>query len=84
MTEDKIHKGTELLHKLKNLKEDREIWRKGATLQRIVISDKYDYINDDDLYIVRSGYVGFKKLKEDTLANIDKMIEETQKEFDNL
>ena len=84
MTEDKIHKGTELLHKLKNLKEDREIWREGATLQRIVISDKYDYINNDDLYIVRSGYVDFEKLKEDTLANIDKMIEETQKEFDNL
>lgn len=48
MTEDKIHKETELLRKLKNLKEDREIWREGATLQK-VISNKYGYIDSSDL-----------------------------------
>lgn len=84
MTEEKINKGKELLQKLHNLKEDRKIWEKGVILWSIAVSDKYDYIDQSNVYRVRCGYVDFEKLKEDTLANIDKMIEETQREFDNL
>lgn len=84
MTEEKINKGKELLQKLCNLKEDKEIWERGVILWSIAVSDKYDYIDQSNVYRVRCGYVDFEKLKEDTLANIDKMIEETQREFDNL
>lgn len=84
MTEEKIKKGTELLQKLHNLKEERRIWKGGVTLQRIAISDKYDYISESDIYRVRCAYVDFDKLKGDTLANIDKMIEKIQKEFNKL
>lgn len=84
MTEEKINKGKELLQKLHNLKEDRKIWENGVTLWSVSISDKYDYIDTSNVYRVRCGYVDFEKLKEDTLANINKMIEETQREFDNL
>lgn len=44
----------------------------------------YDYIDQNSLYRVRCAYVDFDKLKEDTLANINRMIEETQKEFEKL
>lgn len=27
MTEEKVKKGTELLHRLNNLKEDRKVWK---------------------------------------------------------
>ena len=84
MTEEKIKKGTELLQKLHNLKEERRIWKGGVTLQRMAISDKWDYISESDIYRVRCAYVDFDKLKEDTLANIDRMMEKTQKEFDSL
>lgn len=84
MTEEKINKGKELLQKLHNLKEDRKIWEKGVILWSIAVSDKYDYIDQSNAYRVRRGYIDFEKLKKDTLANIDKMIEETQREFDNL
>lgn len=84
MTEEKVNKGTELLHTLKILKENRKIWEKGATLQEMVISDKYDYIDKNNLYKVQCAYVNFDKLKKDTLANIDRMIEETQNEFRKL
>lgn len=50
----------------------------------MVISDKYDYIDENSLYKVQCVYVNFDKLKKDTLANIDRMIEETQNEFRKL
>ena len=84
MTEEKVKKGEELLQRLRSLKEERRIWEGGVTLQRMAISDKYDYISESDIYRVRCAYVDFEKLKEDTLANIDRMMEKTQKEFDSL
>lgn len=84
MTEDKINKGTELLCRLKNLREDRKVWEKAVRLHNITLTAKYECIDKNDVYFVRSNYINFEKLKEDTLANIDRMIEETQKEFDKL
>lgn len=84
MTEEKVKKGTELLQRLRSLKEERRIWEGGVTLQRMAISDKYDYIDEGSIYRVKCAYVDFEKLKEDTLANIDRMMEKTQKEFDSL
>nr|DAQ75169.1 MAG TPA: hypothetical protein [Crassvirales sp.] len=84
MTEEKVKKGTELLQRLRSLKEERRIWEGGVTLQRMAISDKWDYISESDIYRVRCAYVDFDKLKEDTLANIDRMIEKTQEEFNKL
>lgn len=84
MTEEKINKGTELLSKLRSLKEDRKIWENGATLQCLTMSDKYDHIDQSSLHRARCAYVDFAKLREDTLANIDRMIKEIQKEFDKL
>ena len=84
MTEDKINKGTELLYRLKNLREDRKVWEKAVRLHNITLTAKYEYIDKNDVYFVRSSYINFEKLKEDTLANIDRMIEEIQKEFDKL
>lgn len=84
MTEEKINKGKELLKRLHDLKEDKGMWERGVTLWSIAVSDKYDYIDSSSAYRVRRAYIDFEKLKEDTLANIDKMIEETQREFDNL
>lgn len=84
MTEDKINKGTELLYRLKNLREDRKVWEKAVRLHNITLTAKYKYIDKNDVYFVRSSYINFEKLKEDTLANIDRMIEEIQKEFDKL
>ena len=84
MTEEKINKGAELLSKLRNLREDRKIWENGATLQSLTVSDKYDYIDQSSLSRVRCAYVDFDELKEDTLANIDRMIKEIQEEFEKL
>lgn len=84
MTEEKVKKGTELLHRLNNLKEDRKVWEKCVILHNIALADKYEYIDTNNIYYVRCNYVNFNKLKEDTLANIDRMIKEIQEEFDRL
>ncbi len=84
MTEEKVKKGADLLLKLKHLKEDRKMWKSGVLLHRLELSCKYDYISSNDVYPVRCSCVNFKRLQEDTLANIDRMIAETQKEFDRL
>lgn len=57
---------------------------KCVILHNIVLAGKYEYINTNNIYYVRCNYVNFNKLKEDTLANIDRMIKEIQEEFDRL
>ena len=84
MTEEKIKKGAELLYKLEKLKDNRKLWEKAVRVQRISLTYKYEYITPSDVFDIYSSYVNFDKLKEDTLANIDRLIKETQREFDNL
>ena len=84
MTEEKIKKGAELLYKLEKLKDNRKLWEKAVRVQRISLTHKYEYLTLSDVFDIYSSYVDFDKLKKDTLANIDRLIEETQKEFDNL
>jgi hypothetical protein len=84
MTEEKIKKGAELLYKLEKLKDNRKLWEKAVRVQRISLTHKYEYITPSDIFDIYSSYVDFDKLKEDTLANIDRLIKETQREFDNL
>lgn len=84
MTEEQVKKGKELLARLEKLKDNRKLWEKGVKLHRIHLSDKYDYIDISNVFEVSSSFVDFDKLKEDTLANIDRLIQETQREFDNL
>ena len=84
MTEEKIKKGAELLYKLEKLKDNRKLWEKAVKIQRISLTYKYEHITLSDVFDIYSSYVDFDKLKEDTLANIDRLIKETQREFDNL
>lgn len=84
MTEEKIKKGAELLYKLEKLKDNRKLWEKAVKVQRISLTYKYEHITSSDVFDIYSSYVDFDKLKEDTLANIDRLIKETQREFDNL
>lgn len=84
MTEEKVKKGVELLERLKGLNEEKELWEKGVGIHNIILSKKYEYISKDDVYNVRGSLIDFDKLKSDTLANIDKMIKDAQKELDKL
>ena len=84
MTEEKIKKEAELLYKLEKLKDNRKLWEKAVKVQRISLTYKYEHITLSDVFDIYSFYVDFDKLKEDTLANIDRLIKETQREFDNL
>lgn len=84
MTEEQVKKGKELLFKLEKLKDNRKLWENGVQLMRVSITHKYDYIQPSDVFDVYSSYIDFDKLKKDTLANIDRLIQETQREFDNL
>lgn len=84
MTEEKVKKGAELIYKLEKLKDNRKLWEKAVRVQRISLTHKYEYTALSDIFDIYSSYVNFDKLKEDTLANIDRLIKETQREFDNL
>lgn len=84
MTEEKVKKGVELLERLKRLNEEKKLWEKGVGIHNIILSNKYEYISKDDVYNVRGSLIDFDKLKSDTLANIDKMIKDAQKELDKL
>lgn len=84
MTEEQVKKGKELLAKLEKLKDNRKLWERAVQLYRMSLTHKYEYIQPSDVFDVYSHYVDFDKLKEDTLANIDRLIQETQREFDNL
>lgn len=84
MTEEQVKKGKELLARLEKLKDNRKLWERAVQLHRMSLTHKYDYIQPSDVFDVYSHYVDFDKLKEDTLANIDRLIQETQREFDNL
>jgi len=84
MTEEKVKKGVELLERLKGLNEEKKLWEKGVGIHNIILSNKYEYISKDDVYNVRGSLIDFDKLKSDTLANIDKMIKDAQKELDKL
>lgn len=84
MTEEQVKKGKELLARLEKLKDNKKLWERAVQLYRMSVTHKYEYIQLSDVFDVYSHYVDFDKLKEDTLANIDRLIQETQREFDNL
>lgn len=82
MTEERIRKGTELIHKLKELEEERKLWEKGVFIHKLFLTTMPN--SDSNLLFINSKYVNFTKLKQDTLDNINRLIKETQKEFDSL
>lgn len=84
MTEEQVKKGKELLAELEKLKDNRKLWESAVQAWRVSLTHKYDYIDASSIFDVACSYIDFDKLKKDTLANIDRLIKETQKEFDNL
>nr|DAF16302.1 MAG TPA: hypothetical protein [Crassvirales sp.] len=84
MTEEQVKKGKELLAKLEKLKDNKKLWESAVQAWRVALTYKYDYVDASSIFDVTSSYIDFDKLKKDTLANIDRLIQETQREFDNL
>ena len=84
MTEEQVKKGKELLAKLEKLKDNKKLWESAVQAWRVALTYKYDYVDASSIFDVTCSYIDFDKLKKDTLANIDRLIQETQREFDNL
>lgn len=82
MTIEKLKKGTEILDKIKLLKDEKAKWLKSNYIKEASIANN---LEGRTLYCVLDvSFINFRRLKEDTLNIINTRIKEYQEEFDNL
>lgn len=80
MTTEQLNKGTELKKRINKLQEQLDLWNTSASLY-----DKISLVNNTSHIICADiSYVNFDALRALTLANIQRELNEVQKEFERL
>lgn len=82
MTIEKLKKGTEILDKIKHLRDEKAMWEQSTYIKDLNITRNLE--DRTILCVVDTFIINFKRLKEDTLNIINKRIKNYQEEFDNL
>lgn len=82
MTIEKLKKGTEILDKIKHLRDEKAMWEQSTYIKDLNIASNLE--DRTILCVVDTFIINFKRLKDDTLNTINKRIKEYQEEFDNL
>lgn len=82
MTEEKVRKSEELLKKLSYLKGQRQRWEKGEKIFRLEIYTTTNY--GRDVISIDNSLISFNEMKLLAIAEINKRIDEVQREFDEL
>ena len=82
MTIEKLKKGTEILDKIKHLRDEKAMWEQSTYIKDLNIARNLE--DRTILCVVDTFIINFKRLKDDTLNTINKRIKEYQEEFDSL
>lgn len=82
MTIEKLKRGTEILDKIKHLRDEKAMWEQSTYIKDLNIARNLE--DRTILCIIDTFLINFRRLKDDTLNTINKRIKEYQEEFDNL
>lgn len=82
MTREQLKRGTEILDKIKHLRDEKAMWEQSTYIKELNIARNLE--DRTILCVIDTFIINFKRLKDDTLNTINKRIKEYQEEFDSL